>query len=165
LNDIIISARIEVASAYIQAYYASLQSAWDEMYQLYLDDELKLAASLALAHPDHYKELPNSNQIRGQRSFSKDTAHDSINCSCKTIWGYKCSVNIALWGISADHLFPFSLGGPTIGSNKMYLCAMHNQLKGNDVHFYPWEQGEPIWLQDTLFKIHQLRRSSVSRLL
>jgi hypothetical protein len=48
-----------------------------------------------------------------------------------------------------DHLFPYSLGGPTIAVNAIYLCRRHNLGKSVDIHLIPWEEGFP-WVDGIL---------------
>lgn len=75
-------------------------------------------------------------------------------CQSEILWGYKCELE---GEIEVDHLFPYSLGGPSNGSNKLHLCRLHNRLKSSDIHFYPWEKGEPAWLEVVLGKIRDFR--------
>lgn len=140
---------------YVSSLYRISVSDWQQYYSQYLQNELGLAESMALIHPDHYKHVSTANQIRGDRTFPKEQGMTSIKCSADVIWGYSCSIELTS-GIYADHLFPYSLGGPTVSNNKLYLCEFHNQVKGNDIHIYPWEEGEPEWLKGLLFRINRL---------
>lgn len=130
-------------------------SNWQQYYGQYHQNKLDLAESMALIHPRHYEHMRTTNQIRGDRAFPKEQGMTSIGCSADVIWGYSCSIELTTV-VCADHLFPYSLGGPTVSNNKLYLCEFHNQLKGNDIHIYPWERGEPEWLKDLLLRINRL---------
>ena len=146
--------RVECGRAYLLAVEKSLQADWLPNYQMYLNGHLRLEESLALAHPDHYRNLSNNLGIRGARAFAQEIRQGETKCLATVWWGYECNLTT---GISADHLFPYSLGGPTVGTNKIYLCSLHNQMKSNDVHLFPWEQGEPVWLADTLKSVWRLK--------
>lgn len=140
---------------YVSSLYRISVSDWQQYYSQYLQGILGLTESMALIHPRHYEQVSITNQIRGNRAFPKEKGMINIKCSADVIWGYSCSIELA-GGMYADHLFPYSLGGPTISNNKLYLCELHNQLKGNDIHIYPWEEGEPDWLKGLLFRINKL---------
>ena len=66
--------------------------------------------------------------------------------SCRNIRG-KCQ---------ADHLWPHSLGGPSIFDNRILLCRYHNVAKSNSIVDAFWKS-YPIWLNDYLFKIYNLK--------
>jgi len=153
----ILQRRIDTASAYIDAVEQSFQNNWLEQYESYRRGKLSLPEAAALAHAYHYEHLDLTSTVRGPRTFAKEVGMEWIKCRAEFIWRYTCGRTLEI-GIAADHLFPYSLGGPTLGSNKIYLCALHNQMKSNDVHLYPWEIGEPIWLKDCLEAIWRFKR-------
>lgn len=143
--------RIERGREYLLAFVESLKKDWLREYERYLARELNLADALALAHPQHYEWIVLSDRVRGPRQFEPEVGEE--RCCAEVIWGYRCD----LPGVSSDHLFPYSLGGPTVGNNKLLLCRLHNGMKANDVHLFPWEQGEPGWLATCLKAIRHLK--------
>jgi hypothetical protein len=118
---------------------------------------------LALLHPGHYKELELPiglsaekllREIQGPRIFDFRLAGDQ--CASQLLWGYECPLHDV--PIQQDHLFPFSLGGPTVGANRVPLCRYHNMVKGSDIHCFPWENVTErcsYWLRDQLTKIER----------
>jgi hypothetical protein len=56
----------------------------------------------------------------------------------------------------ADHLWPHSLGGPSIYDNRILLCRYHNIAKSNSIINAFWKT-YPIWLNDYLYKIYNLK--------
>jgi len=149
--------RIEYTEIYLHALERSLQTNWFSQYGKYVNGDIKLPDAFALIHPWHYEDITTTGQecpIRGSQRFMKEQAISSIKCKASLIWGYECPLSHNLVGnVQADHLFPYSLGGPTVASNKIYLCTIHNQMKANDLHVYPWERGKPDWLSDCLKNI------------
>lgn len=115
---------------------------------------------LALIHPDHFfdiEHLRDSCPVRGVRKFPIEPGMSDKECGCKDVWGYSCPIHSGGQAIAADHLFPFSFGGPTLASNKLYLCSRHNLMKGSDLHCFPWELGEPRWLSALLERAASLK--------
>ncbi len=117
----------------------------------------------SLLHPWHLSEidLPPHHSvdsiqkvIQGDRNFRGKLA--SKACTSKYLWGYDCEFNS---DIQKDHLFPYSLGGPTVNGNMLGLCRYHNMVKSSDVHCYPWEDfgvwAEP-WLDLQIDKLRTL---------
>jgi hypothetical protein len=153
----ILQGRIDTACAYVNAVENSLQSNWLQRYELYRQGRLSLPDAIALVHPYHYEHLDSGLTVRGPRTFASEVGIEGIKCKADILWGYECSRVLEV-NIAADHLFPYSLGGPTLGSNKLYLCALHNQMKSSDIHLYPWEKGEPVWLSDRLATIWRFKR-------
>ena len=78
-----------------------------------------------------------------------------IKCRSMLLWGYECPFE-DINQLAADHCFPYSLGGPTLATNKIYLCKWHNQIKAGDIHIFPWELGEPQWLLPMIDRIKRL---------
>jgi hypothetical protein len=83
----------------------------------------------------------------------QDPGAADMGCSCSLIWGYPC--HLTRPQVVADHVFPYSFGGPSTGDNKIFLCGLHNSVKGADIHLFPWERGEPIWLNPLLSRLKQ----------
>lgn len=160
VNGSTLDLRIGRAHEYLCALAASFERPWAEAVRQARAGEDWLPL-LALAHPDHYKECERYLReyhvqricpVRGARSFEMEVGLDTLACAAERIWGYACPIARSDKP-AADHLFPFSLGGPTLASNKVHLCRWHNQIKAADIHVYPWELGQPPWLDDVLKRI------------
>jgi hypothetical protein len=100
---------------------------------------------IALLHPNHFQFIGITGteinkiqeKIQGKRSFT--SGHVSFKCSSIEIWGYECPFQNEI--LVLDHDYPYSFGGPTDNAfNKRTLCRWHNMIKGNDIHFYNWNQ-------------------------
>ncbi|MDE2933016.1 MAG: hypothetical protein OXS47_03990, partial [Chloroflexota bacterium] len=113
--------------------------------------------ALVLVHPDFYaaREAEVGMSIRGSRSFSRTAGQHAAGCMADRIWLSACRLRSGS-EVQADHLFPYSLGGPTLAANQLFLCGAHNGAKGSDVHLFPWEQGEPDWLATQVERISRL---------
>jgi hypothetical protein len=97
----------------------------------------------ALQHP---QQDTLETQIYGDRTFEPLQYHDA--CQAKRLWGYECP--FVREPSAADHLYPHSLGGPTIAENRLTLCRWHNTAKSMDIHDFPFEEGLPSWVVPTL---------------
>jgi hypothetical protein len=147
--------RIISSKKYLRNVYIKAKKEWDEIYRNYVNNSLSTEEKLAIVHPINYREKLDKSEILRKRNFAQEPVSQSMECQSKVIWGYKCDIQNQLSNdIQADHLFPYSLGGPTLPSNKIHLCSEHNYLKGSDVHFFPWEEGEPEWLDGTISNIN-----------
>lgn len=137
-----VGATVAERTAVAGDYYAALGRAFDEGWPATLQRFLgsrEWTVGLALVHPDWIHELdlePRSlTAVFGPRDFTdKPLAND--RCESRLIWGYECPLPRDL---QIDHLFPYALGGATLPGNRIHLCRNHNNLKGVDVHVYPWE--------------------------
>lgn len=99
---------------------------------------------LALIHPFQTEQVfPNPTDLRGERLFSGVAPLFSQTCEAVRFWGYDCGDGETL---QADHDWPYSLGGPTAVGNLTWLCRVHNQSKGGDIHCWPWESTTPAWV-------------------
>ena len=148
--------RIEHARLYLVALEASFRLDWLERYQAYTEGRLSLVEAIALVHPEHYGHLDPESAIRGPRSFTPEIGLAGVKCGVELFWGYACGHSLE-GQVVGDHIFPYSLGGPTVGSNKVHLCVLHNQMKSNDVHVFPWETAELPWLPICLKAIRRLK--------
>jgi hypothetical protein len=160
----LIDLRFETAKRYLLLLKKSFYRRWDESYLVAVqsNDWLML---LALVHPDHYRvevfgDRPGC-QIRGPRSFAREAGMGGLACASDQVWGYACQCREDDQLLRADHLFPYALGGPTEAANKVYLCRFHNDLKGCDIHCYPWERGEPSWLHAVVKRVARIKRVKV----
>jgi hypothetical protein len=151
--------RIRQTADYLKLLGRSFTVEWPHAYAA-SGGETDWKFRMALIHPDHYAaDVRTSNDcpIRGPRSFQKEVGLQKWQCAAKMIWGYDCPPTVFQGTLAADHLFPFGFGGPTLPSNKIYLCQHHNMIKGADLHFYPWENTEPEWLEETIRRIAKLK--------
>lgn len=88
-----------------------------------------------LGHPITYQRRP--------RQFSSLIHRDFVACQAERFWGVPC---MRREDLHADHDWPHSMGGPTLPGNLTWLCSVHNQCKGSDIHCWPWEMGVfPDW--------------------
>ncbi len=116
---------------------------------------------LALIHPDFYFSNGRSIEInlpRKNSNFSSGiTTYD--RCQHVKISGVDCVFNEipSIRGkCQADHIWPNSLGGPSILDNRLLLCKYHNSMKSNNVSDFYWDQ-EPIWLMKYLNQLARLK--------
>lgn len=149
-------ARILAAKSYLQSLQQTSAADWLQVYDRYAQGLLDVTEALALAHPQSYPELGDGIDIRGKRGFQPQRNRHGVRCSSELIWGYECTLDAI--ELTADHLFPWSMGGPTAASNQLVLCHYHNLVKTSDVHVYPWELGEPTWLRSLLKTLAQRHR-------
>lgn len=158
-----LEARVGLARAYLELLPDAAAWRWEDEYRLFLDGRHDLLGGLVLAHPmfyeagtDYVSDRSSSCPVRGDRRFPAGAASQPMGCRADIVWGYECA---GVWGsqTSADHLFPWAFGGPTVGDNLLPLCSLHNSLKSSDIHLFPWENGQPPWLAATLGRIARVR--------
>ena len=145
------------AQEYLAALETSLSQAWT---QAYYSGSLSTIEKLALLHPDHLDQvaLPKhqtkekiQKKIQGPRQFSHEFQE---KCGSELLWGYPCHLK---GDLQQDHLFPYSLGGPTLGTNRLWLCRYHNMVKTCDIHCFPWGDVETrcgAWLDGQIEQLH-----------
>ncbi len=135
--------RIDTAKTYLERLNSNLSKGWNIIYEDYSKGHLDFFDKITMIHPDFIKSihLPNHishdnliRDIQGKRLFKQENG----SCQSKLLWGYECPYNNNLL-CHGDHLFPYSMGGPTISANKLLLCHYHNMVKSTDIHLYPWE--------------------------
>ena len=149
---------------YIKELQRSLESGWRDCFE---EKDKSITLRLALLHPDHYQRLRDKRapeaatlqrEIQGRRQFPREGSCGK--CESELLWGYACPLNSPQ--IEQDHLFPYSLGGPTNHKNRIVLCRYHNMVKAADVHRLPWEGAanriEP-WLDAQLEVLHRKIRN------
>lgn len=162
------SERIKNAKIYLEIYADVKELKWVDLYSKHMEGTLHFPKSMILCYPYLYKRInPRASDFehlqkelgRFKKKFKDSTKIGrSEKCESNLIYGIDCSIHknslpARIHKIEFDHVFPFSLGGPTIEQNRMTLCKYHNQNKSNDIHLYPWEAGEPKWLRDQINKI------------
>jgi len=140
--------RIDGARRYVAARHDLRSRVWLQAFREYQKRKLDLYQTMALLHPEHYPEPVSGTDPRGRRAFTLN-ASDS-RCYSEVIWGYECPIVDTEAGVVADHIFPYALGGVTQSTNRITLCRWHNSIKTCDIHFFPWERGEPPWVAEAL---------------
>lgn len=130
---------------------------WFAEYELFCNNQLSLARTMVLLLPEAYGEKPadQTSLIRIRRTFDMKSAEQQ--CQSAWYWGYECPFGTDA-AMTADHVFPYSLGGITEGTNLLWLCEVHNRIKGSDVHVFPWERGVPPWVPDVLSRVAPIVR-------
>ena len=137
--------RIEAGREYFEALDLAFTVGWREAFSAYSGSGQPVTLGLALVHPEWFEDqaVRPGGDIRGPRGFPL-RAQKSGSCQAEVLWGYQC----ARVPLEVDHLFPYSLGGPTRPENGVLLCVSHNRLKGHDVHLLPWETYRFPWLAE-----------------
>jgi hypothetical protein len=142
--------RFAIAEEYLLAVEAPGLD-WHDDYRLLLAQQLPFPRAMALAHPSWFPGGLDRRIIQGKASFDPPRRSSSDVCRSQVLWGYNCPFTGRAF--HADHLFPYSAGGPTEGSNYLLLCEVHNRFKSGDIHLFPWELGEPGWLRPMLSRM------------
>lgn len=91
-------------------------------------------------------------RVLGSRDFPYSPSPINDRCWSRLVWGYECprSGNLHL-----DHHWPYSKGGPSLAENGIWLCAMHNRAKSDDIHLYGWTEDRwPSWVTMRLEHLH-----------
>ena len=149
--------RIELGEEYLLALEESRSWKWSEVSAEYAAGKLELPRAMVLIHPSFYecREAEAGQSIRGNRGFTATAGLNVAGCMADRIWLSVCPL-AKPDVLHSDHLFPYSLGGPTIAENQLFLCSVHNHAKANDIHLFPWERGEPSWLGMQVERIRRL---------
>ena len=137
---------------YLGAVFGPARQDWPRGYRLYKRGQLSAPLALALAHPSYYSEHVSQELICGARAFSPRVFRKEELCASSLLWGYSCTCAVDR---HADHLFPYSCGGPTDARNLVILCSVHNRMKNDDIHVFPWERPAPSWLDELLDRINR----------
>ena len=139
---------------YLTFFANAKKRSWAELYDVY--DELTFPERLVLVHPEWYesnKKVKNC-KVRGKRDRKVNKNGWEV-CESIKFWDYECPFDDP--DIKIDHVFPWSLGGPSVPSNSAYLCEYHNRLKGPDIHHLELnEDGSDFdWFPETLEKVRK----------
>ena len=124
---------------YLQLLEAAHDTTWHS-----ISAETDLPARFILCHPQWLEEPELHADGLGLRPFRGQGR--GSHCQTEILWGYKCPLTEV--PIECDHRFPSSLGGPALGTNQVWLCQVHNRWKAADLLAFPWELGEPAWVED-----------------
>lgn len=150
----LLEARLNSAHRYFVRLNQATRRGWEQLLAEHDAGTLALDESLALIHPMWVEDVGTPPTGRRSRSFTHSIPSYEV-CGSELLWGYECPFGPQL---EVDHLFPWSLGGPTLPGNALYLCRNHNRAKGHDVHLVPWEdESRFAWLPDRIEDIRRLR--------
>jgi HNH endonuclease len=147
--------RITEAERYLALVQEDYRGKW-ELSRHDAEACADVALAFALIHPDNWPGRGDQQRIQGSRAFKTKVIYGTRLCNAVKYWGVTCTADTSTEGAIADHVWPYSLGGPTEVANIMWLCRRHNQIKGADIHFYPWELGWPDWLSVQLEKVRRM---------
>jgi len=140
--------------SYARALATMRDSSWFELRSELEGKKQQGAELLVLIHPYWYGREGSDNtetcSVRGPRTFAVGRPRGA-KCQSKELWGYDCPFDQV--HLSADHRFPFSLGGPTLGTNLIWLCNVHNSAKAADWHLDDQKPRELAWFADVLVKV------------
>lgn len=121
----------------------------------------RLPELLALIHPDFYYK--NGTPLEGSLPWKNNGFAAGITqtdrCRAEVYTGVEClfNQNPQIRGkCHADHVWPNSLGGPSILDNRLVLCKYHNGMKSNDIAHFNWTI-IPNWLESYLQKLYRLK--------
>jgi hypothetical protein len=132
---------------YLRLFESASHVGWVELSEI-----TDLAARLLLCHPLWLDAVDDHKIGLGLHGFRGGGS--SRVCESHLLWGYECPLTDER--IESDHLFPMSLGGPAVGTNQVWLCRVHNQWKASNLMDYPWERGEPPWLDRQISRMREL---------
>jgi hypothetical protein len=135
---------------HVVQYLTALERASHTTWQAFAVDAATLPERLVLVHPGWHRGDVTAQLLL--QSFSGSLT--GSECQSDRLWGYDCPLTSTQ--IHCDHVFPRALGGPRDGTNQVWLCALHNGWKSSDLFAYPWEVGEPHWLQGQLTRVSGL---------
>jgi hypothetical protein len=129
---------------------------WLDVYELYRERGLPFAQALVLVHPMWYEDAHEKNTcpIRGPRNFDH-VVTVANSCEAHRFWGYNCPEDPGN-RLVRDHYFPYSLGGPTSPENLLWLCELHNGMKGSDIHILNLASENFLWFDQILPRIEEL---------
>jgi hypothetical protein len=80
---------------------------------------------------------------RGTRAFTSRQGIGITNCQWSIVAGALCTLQDDI--THGDHIWPYSIGGPTLGLNYAKLCSTHNMLKGAAI--IELAEVDPVWLR------------------
>lgn len=146
--------RIERGERYLLALERLQKCKWSEILGEYSERRLVMPEAMVLVHPTFYEHLGANarKSIQGRRTFPDTAGQRAADCMADQIWLSACPLE-NLEVVHADHVFPYSLGGPTVAANQLFLCPVHNRAKAGDIHLFPWERDEPTWLASQVDRI------------
>ena len=128
---------------------------WVQKAKSAIDSDSSKDLMLALIHPVFFKhpKIPDicfvNDEQKKQLAIGTPMPRTGIakgdDCFWVRISGETCALNSSKFKNQllcdrgsgkpqADHVWPQSLGGPSVIENRMLLCATHNRMKGNSAN-------------------------------
>ena len=138
-----------IARQYLETVYRPPWPDWVSGYRKYSEGDMPVFEAMTLLDPRLWPDPLQGHEALAKAQFGEPLrdAPPLARCQAEVLWGYECSLGARL---VLDHLFPRGRGGPSRSDNLLVLCEEHNRCKADDVHLYPWEAGEPGWLEGVL---------------
>lgn len=130
---------------------------WFECDEFYRSSGYRTPAAFILVHPAWYGgegTTAASCPVRGMRRFSMSAPPAGSRCQSQELWGYGCPFPYP--HLQPDHRFPFALGGPTVATNAIWLCAAHNAAKSADWHLEKRAPSGIAWFEPMLEAVRGL---------
>lgn len=123
-----------------------------------------LPSIMSLIYPDFYFDS-NGNYLGDHINHKSSTFNFGISfsdeCQFQSIYfNGRCEFNAykSIRGkCQADHLWPNSLGGPSILENRILLCKFHNIAKSNSIISDFWRL-YPTWINEYLNRLYTLKQ-------
>jgi hypothetical protein len=147
---------------------AQKNSIWISKYEIIISSREssvdKLPHLLSLIHPDFYyngkgQYIGENLPWRKKNDFTSGISAEDT-CQIMILSGEQCPFNRlphVRGKCEADHVWPNSLGGPSIFDNRLLLCKYHNGMKSNNTNVFHWDQ-EPGWLLQYLKSLYNMKR-------
>ena len=145
--------------AYADALGRMRTQHWTEFDERFSADGYRSPAALILVHPEWYggnSTFGRTCPVRGDRSYKMLHPPAGTECGSLELWGYACPISGQ--PLQPDHRFPFALGGPTVPTNAIWLCAPHNAAKSADWHLEDREPAQIPWFLSVLEAIRVIRK-------
>lgn len=151
--------------AYIGRPHKVLSEVWMRIYYTIEQDdsETTLPVFLALIHPDFYydrlgRDCRLNLSIPHPRTRERMPRNVKQNrCRLDVLIGEKCPLQRVGQETVCDHLWPYSLGGPSILDNQLELCDECNRQKSNSPYLFPGN-AIPNWLNDRIRDLVEQKR-------
>jgi len=145
-------ARLVEARDYVYQLASARSTSWQRLKDEHDQGTLEFPRTLVMVHPVWYQHLEDDTSpasVRGGRTFK--LGDHSGRCQSDELWGYPCPFQGA--ALHVDHLFPYSLGGPTEPDNAAWLCEWHNMTKGSDFHLLALGRATAPWFERVLVRV------------
>lgn len=151
--------RLVRGESYALALAQMPTESWTEADKRLAADGYRSPASMILLHPEWYGGASSAGRtcpVRGDRRYSMLYPPAGTVCGSSDLWGYPCP--IVGRPLQPDHRFPFALGGPTVPTNAIWLCDLHNAAKSADWHLEVRSPSDIPWFVPTVDVIRQVLR-------
>lgn len=153
---------VNAPGQYVQELGDLLQLSGRDRLKRLLEPETVLMHRLARIHPRVWGVMSPADlgqpDPRGPRRFPAARPSQISSCEASRLTpGSVCSLP---WSeCQLDHVWPYSLGGPTVPGNRAVLCATHNQIKAAFVLLTP--DAPPDWLEPLETRLEMLATSAL----